>query len=387
MYTRLSKLSKTQSFFLFGARGTGKSTLLTQRYSKKNAIWIDLLLPSTEEKYLLNPDLLREKYLANREVNLIIIDEIQKVPKLLDVVHSMIEEFNITFCLTGSSARKLKNQGANLLAGRAFNYALFPFSIFELGDDFSLSHALNFGMLPRLFKINDKEDKQDFLRSYVQKYIKEEIQLEQLVRDIAPFRKFLEVAAQSNAEILNYSKLGRSCGVDYKSVSRYFEILADTFLGFFLDAHSNSIRKRQISSPKFYLFDIGVIRSLTHQLTVEPQTGTYSYGKLFESFIIQECIKLNHYLKKDFQFSYLKTKDGAEIDLIIERPGQSTILLKIKSNKKVYPEDYRHLLHFEQVFSSPLLLVIYSGDDSRLVNGIHILNYKVALEKIFFDTI
>jgi predicted AAA+ superfamily ATPase len=204
----------------------------------------------------------------------------------------MIEEYKIQFVITGPSTRKIKKQGANLLAGRAFQYALFPFSLFELGNDFQLHSTLNFGMLPAIFSLQDNEEKKDFLRSYVQKYIKEEIQLEQLVRDIAPFRKFLEVAAQSNAEILNYSKIGRSCGVDYKSVSRYFEILEDTFLGFFLDSYHNSIRKRQIASPKFYLFDVGVVRSLTYQLNIEISPNNYTYGKLFESFFIQECFKL-----------------------------------------------------------------------------------------------
>jgi predicted AAA+ superfamily ATPase len=388
MYTRIANLSKSHSFFIFGARGTGKSTLLKQKYSKEKSIWLDLLIPSEEEKYLLAPELLREKYLAiseNERPKLVIIDEVQKVPKILDVVHSMMEEFSLQFVLTGSSARKLKIGGANLLAGRAFEYALYPLSIFELGDDFRLEESLSLGLLPGLFSMEDQEDKRDFLRSYVQKYIKEEIQMEQLVRDIVPFRKFLDVAAQANAEIINYSKLGRSCGVDYKSVSRYFEILSDTFLGFFLDSYSKSMRVRQIESPKFYFFDSGVVRAITNQLTVVLEPSSYQYGKLFETFIIMECVKLNRYLKKDFRFSYLKTKDGAEIDLIIERPDGHHYLIEIKSAKNIVADDWRHLKSFMRDFRNFTPMILSQSKDNRVVDEIQIFNFRDGLKKIFLE--
>lgn len=387
MIHRLSNLSKSNSFFLFGARGVGKSTLINQKYSKKDTIWLDLLLPSEEEKYLLNPELLREKYLAfsnEQRPKLIIVDEVQKVPKLLDVIHSMIEEFKIQFVLTGSSARKLKNSGANLLAGRAFQYAMFPFSIFELNQIFDLNDALSFGLLPAIHSFVEQEDKRDFLRSYVQKYIKEEIQMEQLVRDMVPFRKFLDVAAQSNAEIINYSKIGRSCGVDYKSVVRYFEILSDTFLGFFLDSYHKSMRVRQIESPKFYFFDPGVVRSMTGQLTVDLVPSNYQYGRLFETFVIMECVKLNNYLKKDYRFSYIKTKDGAEIDLIIERPSGEIFLIEIKSSANINVDDLRHLKNFMPSFEKAIPMVLSQTEDCRIVDDIEILDYKSGLKRIFF---
>ena len=386
LYSRLLSPTKSSSYFIFGARGTGKSTLLKHLFPKKDYFWVDLLLPSEEEQYLLRPELLREKYLVldqDKRPEVIIIDEIQKAPKLLDVVHYMIEEYKVRFILTGSSARKLKVQSANLLAGRAFQYIMYPFSAFEVVRDFNLNDVISYGLLPKLYELNDVIDKNDFLRSYVQKYIKEEVQMEQLVRDIVPFRKFLEVAAASNGEILNYSKIGRTCGVDYKSVSRYFEILVDTFLGVMLDSYHRSVRVRQISSPKFYFFDTGVVRALSHQLTQELLPGNYSYGKLFETFIIMEFIKLNSYLKKDYRFSYLKTTEGAEIDLIVEQPDGAIWLLEIKSSEKIIKDDYAHLVHFAPTFPKAKCMVLSCDKNHRLADGVEIIYFSDGIKKIF----
>jgi len=385
-YARLLVPTKSNSYFIFGARGTGKSTLLKSIFPKNDYFWIDLLLPNEEEQYLMNPELLKEKYLVlnqDQRPEIIIIDEIQKVPKLLDVVHFMIEEYKVRFILTGSSARKLKVQSANLLAGRAFQYNMYPFSALEINKDFNLNDAISYGLLPKLFELGDREDKNDFLRSYVQKYIKEEVQMEQLVRDIVPFRKFLEVAAASNGEILNYSKIGRTCGVDYKSVSRYFEILVDTFLGVMLDSYHTSVRVRQISSPKFYFFDTGVVRALSHQLTQDLLPSNYNYGKLFETFIVMEFIKLNSYLKKDFKFSYLKTTEGAEIDLIVEQPNGVMWLIEIKSSNNIIRDDYAHLSHFAGTFPNAKLMVLSCDKNHRLVDNIEITYFGQGIKKIF----
>jgi predicted AAA+ superfamily ATPase len=385
-YARLISPTKSNSYFIFGARGTGKSTLLKDLYPKSDFFWIDLLLPSEEEQYLMHPELLKEKYLVlekEKRPKTIIIDEVQKVPKLLDVVHYMIEEYKIRFILTGSSARKLKVQSANLLAGRAFQYIMYPFSAFEIANDFHLNDVISYGLLPKLYELNDAADKNDFLRSYVQKYIKEEVQMEQLVRDIVPFRKFLEVAAASNGDILNYSKIGRTCGVDSKSVSRYFEILVDTFLGVMLDSYHTSVRVRQIASPKFYFFDIGVLRALNHQLTQDVLPSNYAYGKLFETFIIMEFIKLNSYLKKDYRFSYLKTTEGAEIDLIVEQPNGTMWILEIKSSKNIIKDDYAHLVHFASTFPKAKAMVLSCDKSHRLVNEVEIIYFSDGIKKIF----
>src|SRR3989338_5601428 len=209
MFGRIRKLNKNNSFFLFGARGTGKSTLLRQQFQEGETLWIDLLTETDENLYVRHPDELRRTMKA-KNYRRVIIDEVQKAPKLLDIVqHEMAQRESTQFILTGSSARKLKRGSANLLAGRAFTYHLFPLTTFELGATFDLKHCLECGSLPKLFFYNNREEKNDFLRSYVNNYLKEEILIEQWVRQLNPFRDFLEVAAQSNGKIVNYLKKSR----------------------------------------------------------------------------------------------------------------------------------------------------------------------------------
>ncbi len=198
-----------------------------------------------------------------------LLDEIQKVPKLLDEVHRLIEEkTDKIFILTGSSARKLKHGGANLLAGRAFVYHLFTLSCFELKEKFDLEKALHWGTLPKIFSLDGDSEKSEFLRSYADTYLKEEIWNEQVVRKLQPFRRFLEVAAQCNGKIINYANIARDVGVDDKTIKEYFCILEDTMIGFFLEPFRNSFRKRLVEKPKFYFFDTGIVRSLSRRLSV-----------------------------------------------------------------------------------------------------------------------
>ncbi|NBW83389.1 ATP-binding protein, partial [bacterium] len=196
MFKRILKLSKSNSFFLFGARGTGKSTLLQSLFNPDNCLWIDLLEPELEAQLILQPSRLRELWKKDKKP-WIVIDEVQKVPKLLDVVHSMIETEKVLFALTGSSARKLKHGQANLLAGRSFSFHLYPLSVPELAQAFDLDSALAFGTLPTIYAFREQRDKELYLRGYANTYLKEEIQAEQLVRQMEPFRKFLPVAAAS----------------------------------------------------------------------------------------------------------------------------------------------------------------------------------------------
>ena len=234
----------------------------------------------------------------------VIIDEVQKLPVLLDVVHLLIEnkKSEKIFILTGSSARKLKTDGVNLLAGRAFVCHLYPFSFLEVGGGFNLDHALCWGMLPKIFSLADSEDKEKFLQTYAQIYLKEEIWGEQLIRKLDPFRRFLEVAAQSNGKIVNYLNVSRDVGVDDKSVKNYFSILEDTLLGFMLEPFHHSFRKRLKLSPKFYFIDVGIARALARMLTLQPVESTSYYGELFEQFIVVECIKLASYFKSEYRF-------------------------------------------------------------------------------------
>ena len=289
MIQRIPRLSTRNSFFLFGARGTGKSTLIEQKYHSKKTLWIDLLLYEEEEKFSQNPDELLF-ILNKKKYQKVVIDEIQKVPKLLDVIQKIMrEKSGIQFIMTGSSARKLKRGAGNLLAGRAFQYYLFPFSIFELDEKVDLNHILKFGTLPEVFQKKSQSDKKEFLKSYVQTYLKEEIVSEQIIRKLNPFRNFLRVAAQQSGQIINYSNISQDVGADDKTVKNYFSILEDTLLGFFLPHYHRSIRKQQRQSPKFYFFDTGVKRALDKQLESPLVKNTYSYGNAFEHRVLLEC--------------------------------------------------------------------------------------------------
>lgn len=335
------------SFFLFGPRGTGKTFFLKKRFSSQRTYWIDLLDPLTEDRYALRPGALRDEIIRQKEgLDWVVIDEVQKLPRLLDVAHQLIESHKVLFALTGSSARKLKRGAANLLAGRAFVYHLHPLTHREWGEAFDLESALQWGGLPKVTQLETKEEKHDFLKTYTHTYLKEEIWGEQVVRKLDPFRRFLEIAAQTNGEIVNYTNIARDVGADVKTVQSYFQILEDTWLGFFLEPYHRSIRKQQRQAPKFYLFDTGVKRALDGTLTQGLVPNTYGYGRAFEHFVILEIMRLNEYFKKDYRFSYLLTKDRAEIDLIVERPGLPAALVEIKSTDRADDRDTRAIEHF-----------------------------------------
>jgi len=322
---------------LFGPRGVGKTTLLKKLFSEKDdSYYFDLLDFDLETRLLKRPQEFSEilATLSDR-VSWVIIDEVQKLPFLLDEVHHQIETNpNRYFVLTGSSARKLKRGNANLLAGRAFSYTLHPFTYYELREQFSLDNALTFGTLPKISSFNSDHDKNQFLRAYSQTYLKEEVQQEGLIRNLPAFRIFLPLVAAQNGQILSWSNFSRDVGVDAKTIRSYFEILEDTLLGFLLPPYHRSIRERQKNHPKFYLFDTGVKRALANELTIPLLPGTSSYGQSFEHFWITEIVRLNHYFQTDYTFSYFATHD-VEIDLVIERPGKSTLFVEIKSAEHV----------------------------------------------------
>lgn len=340
MVNRLIKASKSNSFFILGPRGSGKSTWLKKIYLQQGHknFYINLLQPKVEDHYRRTPESLKSEIL-DRDYEWVVIDEVQKLPQLLDVVQDLIEETGQKFILTGSSARKLKRGAANLLAGRAFVYYFFPFTAWELEEKFDLDLCLNWGLLPKMLHLNEDEDRLDFLESYCLTYIKEEIQQEQIVRKLEPFRHFLEVSAQMNGKVVNFSKIAKEVGVDTTTVQNYYSILEDTLIGFYLNAYHTSIRKRIIQAPKFYYFDLGVVRSLNRTLDsrVVPQTSVY--GLSFEHFVILEIWKLSHYFKKRWHFSYLLTKDDVEIDLIIDDAILGVICIEIKSTNRLLEDD------------------------------------------------
>lgn len=340
MYKRLLKLATTRSFFLFGARSTGKSTLLEEIFPEDGVFWLDLLDSEQYKRFSQNPsDLYRIVMALPDTCTHVVIDEVQKVPILLNEVQRLMRKTKKTFVLSGSSARKLKQGGANLLAGRAFVYHLFPLTSIELADTFQLEEALQWGTLPEIFSLSSDLEKQKLLESYIETYLKEEIWDEHVIRELPPFRRFLDVAAQCNGKIINYSKIARDVGVDDKTVKAYFSILEDTLLGFFLEPHHNSFRKRLSEKPKFYFFDTGVTRTLARTAQVPLEPHTTAYGDAFEHFLLLEIHRLADYFNQQFRFSFIRTPGGVEADLVIERPAKPPLIIEIKSTNRLQDVD------------------------------------------------
>lgn len=389
MLQRSLNPSKKLSFFVFGARGTGKSTWLQQHFLEKDHLWIDLTDPAVERRYARRPEILLEEWVAlckQKDIDKgniwIIVDEVQKIPSILDVVHKGIQRNKIRFALTGSSARKLKRGAANLLAGRALTYHMHPLTVEELGSRFQLEDYLHWGGLPMLQSIDSDADRRKYLSSYVNTYLREEIQVEQLVRKIEPFRMFLDVVGQMNGEVINIAKISKEAGIDAKSGERYFEILNDTLLGFYLPAYEQSVRKTQLRHPKFYLFDVGVTRAVRGELTLDLEPHTGAYGRAFEHFIIQQMKALNDYLDKDFRFSYLRTKDGNEVDVVIQRPGRKPLFIEIKSTDR--PEELS-LRSFQSLVNDAKAesIVICRSKRAFAIENTQVMPWLDALNLIF----
>lgn len=343
MIPRLANVSKTNSFFLFGPRGVGKTTLLKEQFEPSKTLYIDLLDDDLVDQLML--DFSRFSGLIDHPDHFsksVIVDEVQKFPKILNVVHQQIQQRKRQFILTGSSSRKLKQAGANLLAGRAWIYQLYPLTALEIGSSFELKKALEFGGLPDAY-LHQSAAAREYLNAYVVTYLQKEIQQEQWVKNLEPFRKFLSVAAQMNGKIVNKSAIAKQAGVDPSTVANYFEILEDTLLGFYLPAFSRSVRKAQRQLPKFYFIDTGIKRALEKTLSVELLPQTFAWGDAFEHWVILEFIKGAQYKRLDWSFSYLRTKDDVEIDLIVTRPGERDLFVEIKSKARVDEADTKAL--------------------------------------------
>jgi predicted AAA+ superfamily ATPase len=383
MFQRLSIFPAGRSFFLFGARGTGKTTLLRQRFESEDVLLVDLLSPTIESRLSRKPELL-ESMVMEAPGKTIILDEIQKVPALLDVVHSMLSRKIGTFVLTGSSSRKLKRGGANLLAGRAAVRELFPLCRSEVGAGFSLEHNLNWGSLPEVLTLDSSQAKLDFLLAYAQTYIKEEIAAEQLVRKVDLFRGFLEVAAQSNAKLVNVSNIARDVGLDPKTIQTYFSILEDTHLGFTVPQYHHSARKRVMSMPRFYFFDCGVVRALAQTLFHPVAAGTSYYGECFEHLVVTELYRLSSYENRGKRLFTLTTQDGFEIDIVLQTPGMPLKLLEIKSATRVDERSGKSLLRAKKDFSLDTELYVLSQDEIiRTEEGVHYMPWDEFMRREF----
>ena len=363
MFSRLINPIKSKSYFLFGPRQTGKSTFVKSLLGN-NDLYIDLLPQRAFLSYARNPGRIREEILAHLRRNktpLCVIDEVQKIPALLDEVHELIESKGIRFILTGSSARKLRRGSANLLAGRAYTNYLFPLTFTEIGDRFELHRAVKIGTLPALWA-SDEEDPQEFLKSYTETYLKEEVAAEGLVRNIGPFAQFLDIAAANDGETVNFNNIARECSVSVKTVQQYYQILEDTFLAMKIPAWRKSERRRLVSHPRYYFFDTGVTNILAHTLS-DPMNPKI-YGRRFEQFVICQLITFVHYNRFDCQLYYWRTNHGAEVDVLLCRGNRILCALEIKSSQNIANEKLTGLKSF--VEDNPAVPAYVLGDKQNI---------------------
>jgi predicted AAA+ superfamily ATPase len=365
------RLPARTSAFLWGPRRVGKSYWIRQHYP--DAPLIDLLQTDVFAEYAARPALLRERF-AKRRSRLVIIDEVQKVPALLDEVHWLIENAALSFLLTGSSARKLRRGHANLLAGRARRRLMVPLSIREV-DDLDLAHIMVSGLLPPHFLSADpRED----LRAYVSDYLKEEIAAEALTQNIPAFAEFLRVAALTSSELLNYTNVAREAGVSAKVVRSYFDILEDTYLGFRLRPWQKAKRRRLIDTEKFYLFDVGVTNHLARR---HPQPGSAEFGKSFEHYVLMELRAYQTYRQPDLDLRFWRTASGFEVDFLA---GERDLAIEVKGGERVHDGDLRGLRALaEDGRVRRRVVVCLERQPRTLGDGIDVLPWRVFLARLW----
>ena len=361
MLHRICQLSNEieDSIFLFGARQTGKSTILRQQFP--NSIFIDLLDTSVKSRFRRRPVLLYETLYDKPEGTLVIIDEIPEVPELLNEVHRLISEKRFVFILCGSSARKLKRKGYNTLGGRAYPVYLYPFVSAEI-PDFDLDHALQSGMVPPHYLAKNPIRR---LSAYIDVYLKEEIKEESLVRNLDAFHRFLEVAALTDGEMVNYNNIAQDCGVSATTVAAYFEILEDTLIGYRIPAYTQTMKRRLVQAPRFYYFDVGVVNHLLHRKSLER--GTPEYGHAFEHLVIQEIVAYLSYNHSDEKLSYWRTYSGMEVDAVI---GDARIAIEIKSVDEVQTRHLKGLKAFGEDYPSCRRIIVSLDPFNRCMGDI-----------------
>lgn len=393
-YARNVKIPDDASFFLFGPRQVGKSTLIRELFPpKEKSLLFDLLDREQLRKLQRNLRSFREEIIArdHKKITHVIVDEIQKLPDLLNEVHFIMENINQApfFILTGSSARKLKKSGVNMLGGRALSFSLSSFNHLEIEQDehyrglnFPLNKILERGTLPKVFLEHDKDRANMMLRAYVETYLEEEIKLEALVRNLDAFTGFLELAAMENGEIMNFSNLARDLGVSHTTIKEYYQILEDTLMGFFLRPFYRSTRKKLVRSPKFYFFDVGVQRAVAGKLRQDLEIGTKPYGRVFEHYIIKEIINLSKYNHNDFKFSFYRTDSGAEVDLIIETPNDKIYAIEIKSTDDPQQKYLNGLRSFQEVCPNAQLICACQTQHRSKMDDISIIPWQELFEVI-----
>lgn len=373
MFQRLLKPPLNKSFFLFGPRATGKTSWVKTTFP--DAIYLDLLESSKYLQLMAAPQLL-ENFIPKKFDGWVVIDEVQKVPALLNEVHRLIESKKIKFVLTGSSARQLRKKGVNLLAGRALRYSMYPLTTQELGEAFDLQQALLWGMLPALQK---ETDKKLYLSTYVATYLREEVLQEGLTRNLPAFSRFLEAASFSQASMLNMSEIARECSIDRKTVESYFLILEDLLLSYRIPIFTKRAKRELVTHPKFFYFDAGIYRALRPLGNLDSPEEIS--GAALETLFLQELLAVNSYLRLDYEVFFWRTKAGIEVDFILYGP-KGLIAFEIKRSKNLHSIDTKGLKVFKEEYPMSKLYLLYGGEQELYSDDIVVMPFEKALKNL-----
>lgn len=377
MFRRALRLpaAGSETLFLWGPRQTGKTTLLRETYPQ--AFWIDLLKSEEYRRYLQNPERIREELAAVGSVRQVVIDEVQKVPQLLDEAHWLLENHGVQFALAGSSARKVKRGAANLLGGRAVRYELHGLTAAEIGNDFDLDRAVNHGYLPRIY-LSDRP--QRLLEAYVADYLKEEVAAEALVRNLPIFSEFLNIAALADTELVNFSTIARDCGVSSHTIKSYFGILEDTLLGRWLPAYTKRPKRRVIAAPKFYFADVGIVNHLARRGTALAR-GSELYGKAFENWVFHELAAYNAYHEAFARLSYWRLASGIEVDFVL---NDVEVAIEAKATGRITADHLRGLRNLVQDHPKVRhrIIACLESKSRRTEDGILILPAREFCERL-----
>lgn len=374
MIARYYQLNKDLegSVFLFGARQTGKSTFLETQFP--DAVYIDLLDAKMRRRFRTQPETLYQMLQDKPEGSIVVIDEIPEVPELLNEVHRLIQKRGLRFVLCGSSARKLKRKGNNTLGGRALPCYFYPFVSAEI-ENLDLDKALLYGMLPPHYL---SARPQRLLEAYIDVYLREEIKEEALVRNLDSFQRFLEVAATSNGEVVNYTNIASDCQVSAKTVKEYFGILSDTLVGYCIPAYTKTVKRKVVQAPKFYYFDVGVYNHIMNRTSLAA--GTSEYGHCFEHFVIQELVAYIGYTHNHKQLSYWHTYTGKEIDAVI---GEAEIGIEIKSTEEVQAKHMTNFKDYCAEYPDSRCIVVSRDPFTRRVGNVEVMYIFDFLQKLW----
>ena len=368
----LMQYYENESVFLFGARQTGKTTFVKEKFP--NARYYDLLKSDVFERFFRAPWLFREELDLCLPDELVIVDEIQKIPQLLDEVHWLIHNRQLRFLLCGSSARKLKRCGANLLGGRAIREVLHPLVSAEI-PDFDVVKAINHGLLPQHYLSSNPRKR---LQAYVGNYLQQEITEEAQLRNLRTFSRFLDIAALTNGEIVNFTNIAADCGISAPTVRDYFSILEETMFGYFVPAFAKTVKRRVVQAPKFYLFDVGVANYLTKRKSLHP--GSLDFGKAFEHLVIHELTAYLSYSSSEETLSYWRTANGYEVDIVL---GDAQVAIEVKSCEDVQSRHLKGLKAFSEEHPQARLIVVSLDPNPRRMNEVEIYPIGEFLKKLW----